>query len=304
MMTAGKQHRTGPALKARLRPLGRAARRLGRHATARIQAPVLALRNRYSSAPVTGNAAVTVSLTSYGARLDGVHLAIESIGRGTAKPRRLILWVEDPLLLADPPPALARLAGRGLELRLTQGYGPHTKYFPYAVSLDRHTDPLVTADDDILYPRRWLRVLLASYARNPGSVSCHWANRIVVRDGRISDYRSWQPSRTTRPRLDQLALGVSGVLYPPQMLQRLAVKGPAFQELSPTADDIWLHWVALRSHTPVRQVSTSPRHFPVIPGSQSTSLLASNVHLGRNNEWVQRLYTVEDVREVEGAYRQ
>lgn len=288
------------AIREQVRKAVRRGRRTGRHLAARAEVPLLQLRNRRSSAPVVGEAPVTVSLTSYGKRLATVYLGIESIGRGTVKPRRLILWVEDPQFAADPPAELARLRARGLEIICTEGFGPHTKYYPYTVSQGPHRDPLVTADDDIIYPRTWLAALAGSYAAHPEAVSCHWANRISVKDGTIQDYGTWSPSRTAESRRDQLALGVSGVLYPPRMLEMLAAAGTGFLDLSPTADDLWLHWVALRNNVPVRQVNPVPRHFPLVPGSQSTSLLSTNVLSGRNNEWIRRLYSPEDVRELAG----
>lgn len=305
MHGANEVRRTGQRVSApsAARRLVHSARRAGRHLRARVEAPALAVRNARSASPVTGTAPVVVSLTSYGPRLATVHLAIESIGRGSVRPRRLILWLEDPAVVSSPPPELSRLQARGLEVCLTRGYGPHTKYYPYVASVPRHTDPLVTADDDIIYPRHWLRGLLSSYAEAPDVVSCHWANRMAVSDGTIAGYRSWVPSKTTQKRRDSLALGVSGVLYPPGMLDRIAAAGPSFEERSPTADDIWLHWVALRGGIPVRQVSPVPRHFPVIPGSQDTGLLSVNVAQGRNDEWIRGLYSQEDVRMIEGAYQ-
>ncbi|MGW9402469.1 hypothetical protein ACWGQ2_00700 [Arthrobacter sp. NPDC055585] len=284
-----------------VRPWVRLARRQVRRGAARAAAPLLSLRNRISSVPVLGSAPVNVSLTSYGTRLNSVHLTIESIARGQVKPQRLILWVEDPAFAAAPTAALVRLQRRGLEIEVTEGFGPHTKYYPYAVSMEQHTTALVTADDDILYPRSWLAALCSSYAKYPDAVSCHWANRIQTKDGLVAPYENWLPSRTPEPRRDQLALGVSGVLYPPGFIQKLAEAGAGFRELSPTADDIWLHWQALRNHFAVRQVTGTPRHFPVVPGSQAVSLQSSNVMQGRNNEWIRRLYREEDVRAMEGA---
>ncbi len=71
-----------------------------------------------------------VSLTSYGTRIGRVAYAIESIAAGTARPRRLVLWLDDPTRFAARPAALRRLERRGLEVRLTENLGPHTKYFP------------------------------------------------------------------------------------------------------------------------------------------------------------------------------
>ena len=50
------------------------------------------------------------------------------------------------------PESLRRLERRGLEVRLTQNYGPHTKYYPSLADAIADGLPLVTADDDILYP--------------------------------------------------------------------------------------------------------------------------------------------------------
>jgi hypothetical protein len=261
----------------------------------------LMLRNARSSAPVVGDAPVVVSLTSFGRRVAQVAYAIESIASGSVRPQRLILWLDEPLSLADLPPALLRLQARGLEIRETVDHGPHKKYFPYAISESAHTLPLVTADDDVLYPRDWLAGLLAAYTARPDAVHCYRANLVVVQDGAFLPYTAWPRCTTTHASHAHFATGVSGVLYPPTMLEDLARRGTAFVEAAPTADDIWLHWVALRLGLPVRQVAARPVHFPYIPGSQKTSLAAANVHGGGNDRWIRGLYDAADVRLVTDA---
>ena len=85
-----------------------------------------------------GDAPVVVSLTSYGSRIRAVHLAVESMVHGTVRPQRLILWLREADVVADPPAPLARLVRRGLELRCTEDWGPHQKYYPYVRSRARH----------------------------------------------------------------------------------------------------------------------------------------------------------------------
>ncbi|NOJ60755.1 hypothetical protein [Arthrobacter sp. 260] len=235
-------------------------------------------------------------MTSYGQRVSRVHLAIESVGRGTLKPSRLILWLDDPEAFRALPRELVRLQARGLEVRLTENLGPHTKYYPYVASLQAHHLPLVTADDDIVYPRRWLHALYASYLAHPLDISCHWANRVKTGDNTIADYAQWLPCRSTEPRSDHFALGVSGVIYPPMMLDALARLGTRFTVVSPTADDIWLHWAALQTGLHIRQVSKTPRHFPLIPGTQQVTLRAGNVEQNGNDRWISGLYTAEDLQ--------
>ncbi len=131
------------------------------------------LRRRIAAGkrPLTGDAPVVVSLTSYGKRVQDVSLAIESIGAGRVRPRRLILWLDDERILAALPESLTKQMARGLEVRSTQNYGPHKKYFPYVRSVESHELPLATADDDILYPRYWLAGLMTAYVERPEVVS-------------------------------------------------------------------------------------------------------------------------------------
>ena len=50
------------------------------------------------------------------------------------------------------------------------------------------------------------------------------------------------------------ATGVSGVAYPPSLLFALRARGTEFMRVCPRADDYWLHFAAVATKTPVRQV--------------------------------------------------
>jgi hypothetical protein len=284
-----------------VRPTYEWTRRRRRHFHSTLLLWRLILRNARTSVPVVGDAPAVVSLTSFGRRIDQVAYAIESIAGGSVRPRRLILWLDEPLSLGDLPPALLRLQSRGLEIRETVDHGPHKKYFPYATSESAHTLPLVTADDDVLYPRSWLAGLLSAYTALPDAVHCYRANVAMAQDGAFLPYTEWPRCTTTRASRAHFATGVSGVLYPPMMLKDLARRGTAFVEAAPTADDIWLHWVALRLGLPVCQVAARPVHFPLIRGSQETSLTAANVQGGGNDRWIRGLYDEGDVLIVTDA---
>lgn len=233
-----------------------------------------------------------VSLTSFGSRTSRVFLAIESIGRGTVRPSRLVLWLDEAEQVTRPPRALRRLRRRGLEILATPDLGPHKKYFPYVRGLDRHTASLVTADDDTIYPRDWLERLVAAQSATPGHVICYRARRFSFGpDGQIAPYASWPLVDDDAPSPRVLPTGVSGVLYPPAMLDALRDAGEAFRRCAPRTDDIWLHATALRTGTSVRQIAPQPGLFPIIPGSQRESLVASNVHGSGNDDALRATYT-------------
>jgi hypothetical protein len=287
----------GPRTKAFVAGIRRRAKR-GR---AIVTSRWLRQRIRFSRRSLVGEAPVAVSLTSHGKRVQEVAITIESIGAGAVRPRRLILWLDDQRLFGDLPPALRSQQQRGLEVCLTDNYGPHTKYFPYVTSLTSHELPLVTADDDIIYPRYWLRRLVRAFSAHPDVVSCYRANVVRLDGDALAPYDAWPRSRDTVASVVRFGTGVSGVIYPPAMLTELAARGDVFRATTPRADDVWLHWVALQTGRKVRQLAARPRHFAIIPGSQADGLVVHNVGLGGNDEQIRALYTAADVATLRRA---
>lgn len=253
-------------------------------------------RNRRSMSPVAGGHGPDVSLTTYGRRAPTVYLTIESIARGMVRPRRLILWLDEEALFEHLPAPLERLKKRGLEVRLTSNLGPHKKYYPYLESTVGFDLPLVTADDDILYPRRWLFDMMIAAQRAPGSVVCYRAHVMDMREGKIAPYAAWQPCRSTVPSARNFATGVSGVYYPPAFLTALKRAGMGFSECCPMADDVWLHAQALRHGFAVAQVAVKPQHFLTTPGTQTTALMSANWNGGGNDRQIAATYTAEDIK--------
>jgi hypothetical protein len=260
---------------------------------------VLARQNLTGTEPVTGDAAVCVSLTTYGKRLKSVFITIESIAAGAVRPARLILWLDDPTAFAAPPEELRRLAGRGLEIRLTDNLGPHTKYYPYVTGEDDGVLSLVTADDDVVYPVTWLAGLMEAHHRHPEDVICYRAWVVRTEDGALAPYDTWDPCLSKEPSVRNFATGVSGVLYPPLMIRQLAAAGTAFRQACPAADDIWLHASALRAGLRVRQVTARPQHFPLIPDTQDVGLTRSNFVGGRNDTQAAATYTAAEIMLLE-----
>jgi hypothetical protein len=243
----------------------------------RVEMLWLVLHNRFGSSPVsTGKPGTVVSLTTHGKRIRSVHLTIESIVRGVVLPSRLLLWIDDATLFASLPAALLRLKQRGLEIRLCKNYGPHTKYFPYLESQEPLAEALVTADDDIIYPRRWLAGLVAAHEQFPHDVNCYRGRVVTVRDWKLAPYSEWTLCRSTEASYRTMATGVSGVIYPEAFQRELKLAGTGFRDCCPKADDVWLHVQAIRAGFPVRQIQPEALHFPLIPGTQDVSLWSEN----------------------------
>lgn len=237
----------------------------------------LRLRNLVSRQAITGDASVVVVMTTTAARIAYVWAALESIGANRARPARIILWLDDPSLTSLPR-SLVRLEARGLEVRhVAPGLGVHTKWRPYVLSESAHRLPMVTSDDDQLYPVDWLEGLLRAAAQHPDAVIAHRAHEIRCVGDAIGPYLSWPPASSTLPSFAHFGTSVSGQLLPAALLDALRDGGEGFLERTPHQDDVWLHATAVEHGFRTVQTGAAPANFPFVPGTQTRGLYVRNV---------------------------
>lgn len=255
------------------------------------------LRSILSRRPVSVPDGPVVSLTTYGRRTRLVHLAIESIARGSTKPGRLILWLDESEYLDNPTPGLRRLMKRGLELKRTPNWGPHKKYFPYVMSVESHSTSLVTADDDTLYPITWLRALLDGHGSVPDAIVACRAHRIEFEGDSIAPYASWTRAAARTVSARNFGVGVGGILYPPRFLDAVRDRGEGFTEVAPFADDVWLHATAIRDGRVIAFVDTvRESDFLPVRGSRTRGLFSTNIDSGGNDRQIAAAYGAREVR--------
>ena len=130
----------------------------------------------------------------------------------------------------------------GIEYRFDEEENlmPHKKYF-YA--MQEYPDAvIVTADDDIIYPRNWLESLYRSYKMYPNSVSARRVHYIKIKGKEFAPYDHWEDQcrRIKQPSMRLIATGNSGVLYPPHCFDKKAFDIDAIKKTCLRADDIWL----------------------------------------------------------------
>jgi hypothetical protein len=262
-----------------------------------------AIRNLVSSKSIVSqDGRVDVSLTSHGRRIKTAHLVIESIAQGSELPKSITLWLDEKAAFENPTSEIRRLVKRGLELRLCSNYGPHTKYFPH-VFFKASALPLVTADDDIFYPRWWLARLVEQGLKGDRTIVCHRAHRIAMEKLAIAPYRRWTSCTTTEPSMLNFATGVSGVFYPNEFLVALKGEGEGFAKVCPKADDVWLHAVAVRNDFSIAQTAAQPIHFPVLRGSQTDGLMVNNVFGKMNDLQVAATYGAAELAKLSACWQ-
>jgi len=262
---------------------------------ARVGVRWFAHRNRILREPIVASHGPIVSLTTYGKRIRTVHLTLESIANGTELPSRIILWLDEADAFENRPHELRRLEARGLEIRMTPNYGPHKKYYPFLESNDAFEIPLVTADDDVLYPKSWLSGLLKSFKQDCTVINCYHAHEVKIVHGTIAPYCSWGRSGSVKPSFLNFSVGNSGSIYPPAFLRALKRAGRGFQQQCPTADDVWLHVNAIRANFMIRQIQNHPLDFPALPDTQDNGLFHSNIGQGRNDLQIKKTYLPADI---------
>ena len=255
----------------------------------------LKLWNVISQEPLNTSSGPVVSLTTYGKRTKSVYLTIESIGLGIVRPSRIILWLDDLSIISNLPTSLRRLERRGLEIKTCENFGPHKKYYPYVEDRTTFECPLVTADDDVIYPSDWLYKLVRAFEEDSSNVSCHRAREVLLSGHRVAPYISWPYCSSNHPSFRFFATGVCGVIYPPGFQQHLKTAGRAFMDICPKADDLWLHVMALRSGYKIRQITSEALDFPEIPGTQEQALFKSNQFGGENDQQILRTYNDADI---------
>lgn len=226
-----------------------------------------------------------ISLTTYPARLGIVHLAIKSILIQSLPPAEVHLWIGSDCNDVKLPNSLTKLEHKGLKIhRINGNLKGHKKYL-YMNSINNN-NPVITIDDDCIYPKDTVEVLWKSYLKWPNCVSATRTRQIRC-DDKILPYNRWVAcfkEFNPIPRCSLVAIGVGGVLYPKGCLPSKAFD--AFRIIQTEAvetDDLWLKVMETLNGIKVVWVKCSIDHPYVIASSQVSALNTKNVFQNNND---------------------
>lgn len=191
-----------------------------------------------------------ISLTTFPARIKDVSICLTSLLRQQYKADKVILWLaleQFPNKERDLPRRLKRLTKLGLEIKWYHDIRSYKKLIP-AIKLFPES-VIITADDDIIYPKTWLSLLVASYQTNKKAVHCHRAHRIRLNsDLQPQLYDNWDPaipSTKGHSSLLHFPTGCGGILYPKNFYYSDLFDEALFKKLAPDADDFWFWAMAV-----------------------------------------------------------
>ena len=193
---------------------------------------------------------IIVSLTSYEERFKDLPKALYSLINQSIKPDRIILWLNEELKdTTSLPYEITQFVKNGLEIRFVKDIGPYTKAI-YAFK-EFKDSVIVTADDDIYYPKDWLKKLYLSYVAYSDDIQVHRAHRVDLE----KPYEKWEKHvKEESARFDNFLTGVGGVLYPPNCFSNEVLREDIFIKNAPKADDIWFWIMALVHNRKIRVV--------------------------------------------------
>jgi len=241
------------------------------------------------------NIPIIVSLTSIPPRLKMLPLCLRALLSQSFRPNKVILWLSEydrsgnkAISKSRLPKELLALAKRGLEIRFCEDIGSYRKLIP---TLKKFPDSvIVTADDDVIYPKDWLKKLYASYQADPKSIHCYQARFVSFKpNGEIDDYLNWVFDCEGNKKSSLVCpVGVYGVLYPPKVLSNEVFNEDVFLKICPKADDIWFKAMSLKNNIHCQKVYPELKGLSTIPGSQVVSLFSENEN--RNDEQIRAVF--------------
>ncbi len=233
-----------------------------------------------------------VSLTSFPARIDKVHVALESILAQTLRPDRIILWLardQFPSLERGLPESLLNLIPQGVEIGWAdRDLGAHKKY---CYVLRENPDAIViTVDDDLVCPNDLVSTLYRSYLRFPKCISALRTHLMTFSpDGQLMPYKTWRMTcvdYVNRPNTALFATTGAGVLYPPHVVPPSALDHDVFMKVCPHADDVWMKMITAAAGISVVNPSHRKCVLKVVDGTQENALWESNVMSGGNDRQI------------------
>lgn len=239
---------------------------------------------------------IIVSLTSFPERVcmpTVLPILLYSLLNQTLKPDKVILWLavsDFPGKEDDLPEQILAFTRQGLSIGWTADLRSFTKLIP---SLKAYPDAIiVTADDDMFYPRDWLQKLYNTSIRHPGTAVSCCPLRIAATTSKVHDYGEWHTSGFTPNSVLTFPRGVGGVLYPPGIFHHDVFDTQLFMALTPSNDDIWFWAMVVLNGGRFNAVPNGYAHIiDCIPDkTHQTHLRNENREASGNNLFLKRLF--------------
>ena len=195
---------------------------------------------------------ILVSLTSTYERTDLLRKSLPSLLDQDLVPDDLILNISEKPYLKDSgfseiPQWLGHLP---VTINWVPNTGSYRKLLP-VLNKASDEDLVVTADDDVVYSRSWLRRLIECYRRSSIAIVCGRGRKMKKNIlGRWHNYRNWPLVTEETVGLFIVATGCGGVVYSRKLLDLDFVFDPKYLQIAPLQDDLWFKIASMQRKVP------------------------------------------------------
>lgn len=233
---------------------------------------------------------VVISMTSYPPRFNSIYYCLKSLCLQSVKPDKIIVYLGSDSSYDLLTSSMKSFEKYGIQFSFkNENFKSHKKYY-YAFS-EFPNSLVVTVDDDVFYPRNWLKKLIRSHLKNPESI-CAWrVHKMVVENGKLQPYNSWfsEYRKCKEPSFSLFPTGVGGVLYPPRTFTKDVLDNDTFMSICENADDVWLKVLYTVNNKKVVWVPNNEVEMAETRSSQKVSLMQTNVIEERNDRFIRNV---------------
>mgnify|MGYP002623930268 CR=1 FL=1 len=220
-----------------------------------------------------------VSITTFPLRTKHFWITLYFIFMQTIRPGKIIVVLskeEFPNGIKSLPKSMLYYCDKGVEYCFVDyNLRPHNKYY-YAMQ-NYSQRIIVTLDDDLLYYSDTIERLLRIHKKCPNSVCSNRVTKMIIDKDNPGSINKWHLTFIEHgPSSSLLALGYSGILYPPQWCGNdVLFDKDLINDLSLHADDLWLKAVELINGVDVAS-GDYYAHPVTLPSSQKIALQKTN----------------------------
>lgn len=238
-----------------------------------------------NSNPHNIGSSLIVSLTSFPPRFDKLHLTLKGLLLQSITPDFVLLWIaeNDHKLLT---PAILELENRctWFEIRTCKDIRSYKKLIPALIEFPESY--IVTADDDLFYPRDWLYELTKKIS-DKKEIIAHRVHSPLFAGNELMPYVKWNHNSQGEGRL-LFATGIGGILYPPNAFVDNVFDEASFMSICASADDVWFFWMARKNGV---YVCWSEYMFNIVNwlGTNESGLATENVEHGKNDFCIEKM---------------
>ena len=186
-----------------------------------------------------------ISLTSWKARINTVGKTIYSLIKQCPGFHIVLVLSEEEFPKKEnelPEDLMLFVKNNLIELLwFYDNIGPHKKYYP--TMLKYRDVPIITVDDDYIYPYGFADELFNVHLNNPNSIICNFARGITFKNSQVNSFNNWLHSFNIPASFDTKKLhpiGMGGILYPANCFVFTANFNQQIKDLL-YADDILLN---------------------------------------------------------------